>query len=247
MSKESENTGEYNESKGFDVPKDYFSDFSATVMNKIEWIKEHKEYPLLEKMKGKHGFAVPENYFEELERKNELLLYPILSGIKKQNNFAVPDRYFEQSEELLTVAETEEHLPILSSIHKTNSFNVPDNYFNSSAEIINEKLSVKAKVIHLFSAKTAYTSAAALLVITLGVWLFSHYFQTTEKDCGSLACIDKSELMKNKNLENVETDELYEVIDTKKLEENLNETKKEDNKSGDSSIQISTDDLPDEI
>lgn len=52
MSKESENTGEYNESKGFDLPKDYFSDFSASVLNKIEWIKEHKEFPLLEKMKG---------------------------------------------------------------------------------------------------------------------------------------------------------------------------------------------------
>ena len=247
MSKESENTGENNESKGFDLPKDYFNDFSASVLNKIEWIKEHKEFPLLEKMKEKHGFIVPENYFEKLEVKQELLLYPLLSSTIKQNNFEVPSSYFEELDASLNAGNEEKVFPILDGIQKINAFTVPENYFHVTAEKIESQLSTKTKVINLFSVKTWTVSAAAILVITLGFWLFSSYFSPAEKDCGSLACIDKSELLKNKNLENVENDELYEVVDTKKLEENLNKKPSENKKTNDSSDQISTDDLPDEI
>lgn len=247
MSNEPENTGEFNESKGFDLPKDYFNDFSASVLNKIEWIKEHKEFPLLEKMKGKHGFVVPENYFEKLEVIQEILLYPLLSATNKQNNFEVPSSYFEELDAALSADNQEKAFPILDGIQKINAFTVPENYFHVTAEKIESQLSIKAKVIDLFSVKTWTVSAAAILVITLGFWLFSSYFSPVEKDCGSLACIDKSELLKNKNLEGVENDELYEVVDTKKLEESLNKKQSENKITKDSSDQISTDDLPDEI
>lgn len=247
MSKEQENNNELNDSKGFHMPDGYFDHFSVSVMNKIEWIKEHKEFPLLEKMKGKHGFVVPDQYFESSEVKHELLLYPQLSSLQKQNNFHVPDQYFEDLESVLEFSNSEETNLLLSGIPKTNSFHVPENYFENNSQKITEQLSVKTKVIQLFTAKTWYTAAAAVFVISLGLWLFSQYFSPVTKDCGSLACIDKSELTKTKNLENVETDELYEVVDTKKLEESLNSPSKENKKINDSSDQISTDDLPDEI
>lgn len=175
------------------------------------------------------------------------MLYPLLSATSKQNNFEVPSSYFEELDASLNTGNKEEVFPILNGIQKTNSFTVPENYFHVSAEKIESQLSIKAKVINLFSVKTWTVSAAAILVITLGFWLFSSYFSPAEKDCGSLACIDKSELLKNKNLENVENDELYEVVDTKKLEESLNKKQSENKKTNDSSDQISTDDLPDEI
>ena len=65
-------------------------------------------------------------------------------------------------------------------------------------------------------------SVAALLVIVLGLWVYNTYYKMAEvNDCGTLACIDKIDLVKAKHLENIDTEELYKLVNTKKLEENL--------------------------
>ncbi|MBK9283414.1 MAG: hypothetical protein IPM51_03755 [Sphingobacteriaceae bacterium] len=247
MSKNTENNENLENSKGFDVPDDYFTTFSNSVMNKIEWLDEHKIYPYLTSLKGNHGFTVPENYFEKLEIKNELLAYPNLHAVKKEVIFATPENYFDELSVSFESVGQDQPFEHLNAIEKINPFVTPENYFESNQKQIQDKL-LSAKVITLFSSTVRYTAIAALFIICLGVWLFSSYFNFSDKECTSLACIEKSELMKNKNLENIETERLYEVVDTKKLEESLNgENNSAPKSTGDSIDEFDMDDLPEEI
>ena len=153
--------------------------------------------------------------------------------------------------------------PTLASQKKQNKFSVPANYFESVAKrvvtlIEVEVSSATSKVINLFSAKTWY-SVAALLIIALGLWMYNSYYKLAPvNDCGTLACVDKIDLIKAKYLEidNVESEELYKLVNTKKLEENLekksgstNSTNSTKNKQNtDSSLNsVSTDELLDEL
>ena len=245
LNKNNENT---NGSKGFNVPDDYFTSFSNSVMNKIEWLEEHQAYPQLNSLKGKHGFELPENYFQKLEIKNELLVYPSLFAIQKENNFVHPKNYFEELPLGIAAHFEDAVFEKLDSLDKVNSFSVPENYFEQAGEKINEAVLPSAKILSLQKINYRYVAVAALFIVCIGAWLFSSYFNIDDKDCTSLACIEKSELMKNKNLENIDMERLYEVVDTKKLEESLStEITAEPSSENDSTIEIDLDDLPEEI
>ena len=72
--------------------------------------------------------------------------------------------------------------------------------------------------------KPLWFAAAAVLTIVFSLWIYNAYFNQTEiidGDCNTLACIEKRELLKYK-LENLENEELYELVNTKQLEERLN-------------------------
>ncbi len=258
MDKNNENNHLNSEPNNFGLPQGYFQNSANSIVNKIEWVDEHKEFPALEKLKKQSGFIVPNDYFVNNENKLELIEFPKLSALNKINAFKTPANYFNELEEkqvgkFFTDSENENSFELLNSIPKQTNFKVKDNYFGSSAEkisttLLNEKKG--GRIIKLFSPKIYY-AAAAILTITLGLWFYNHYFMVAEtKDCGTLACLDKADLLKTKNLENLDNDQLYELVDTKKLEEKLenktnNTTKNEDI---DTSLNnVSVDDLLDEI
>jgi hypothetical protein len=259
MSKNNDNnlpddeSGEFNsDPNSFGLPEGYFDHSAQSILNKIEWLEEHKAYENLTKLKGMSGFITPENYFEKSEAQLELLDFPTLLSISKRSPFTVPENYFEDAEvkEMMKVMKEEESelagFEILSKVEKKNGFTVKENYFESTETKLKEELGTGAKFISLFRAHVWYSSAAAALVIVLGVWLYSNYFKPVEKDCTSLACIDKSELLKQKNIENVDADELFDMVDAKKLEQTLD--KKEDPKEKKDSLNgVDVDDLPDDI
>lgn len=251
----------------FGMPGGYFQQSANSIIQKIEWIEEHKAYPVLSGLKKESGFIIPANYFNEKETKLELLAFPTLASLNKTNRFKTPVNYFEDAEVIQfgNLSGFEENdlkgFEKLNSISKKNNFKVDGNYFTSTEEkitaaLLNEKK--ETKVIKLFSAKLWY-AAAAVLTITLGLWIYNQYYKTQElKDCGTLACVDKFDLVKEKNLEALDNDDLYELVDTKKLEEKLKDkpdTKAEDKtetnnikKDIDTNLKnVSEEDLLDEI
>lgn len=256
MSKHFENNNFNEEPNNFGLPGDYFQKSAASILNKIEWMEEHKEFKRLLEIKKETGFVVPENYFDNSELRNELLAYPALATQNKKTGFNVPANYFEEAEtnelsKVLVNGESErENFLKLNAIKKQNPFTVKEGYFENSAEKIIASTNKPAKVIGLFSAKVWYSAAAAIFAITIGIWVYNQFFVIVEKDCGTLACVDKQDLIKTKNLEALESDELYELVDTKKLEEKLEKKPASENKKdeADTSLKnVSTEDLLDEI
>jgi len=263
MFENNENNELNKEPNKFGMPEGYFQKSANSIIQKIEWIEEHKVYPNLSALKKDSGFVVPANYFNEKEIKLELLDFPTLSSLDKTNKFKTPANYFEALDLSYLVSEENElqNFETLRSITKKNNFKVDENYFASAEEKINAALldeKKEAKVVKLFSPKLWY-AAAAMLVITLGLWIYNQYYKVEElKDCGTLACVDKFDLVKAKNLEALDNDELYELVDTKKLEEKLKdkpevkteiktETKTEKKDLDTSLKNVSEEDLLDEI
>lgn len=261
-----ENNNKNNEQAKFGLPDGYFQKSASNIFNKIEWQEEHNQFPTLLGYKKKSGFIVPENYFSKKESKFELLEFEKLNSLKKNNPFKVPENYFDEDVlKLVTLSQVEvsselNEYKTLASLKKQNSFIVPNNYFveneeklkgfiteSSTSLSMTDKRQNKTKVISLFSPKMWY-SVAALLVIAVGLWMYNSYYKTTElKDCGTLACVDKIDLVKAKHLESIETEDLYKLVNTKKLEDNL-EKKSNQKQSKDNSLDsVSTDDLLDEL
>ncbi len=254
---ESENIPNNEGSSNFALPDGYFQKSASSILNKIEWEEEHKNCPVLLKLKGESGFILPENYFNSSEIGLELVDYAELRAISKKTGFDVPLNYFEESEmsELAKIwAGNKEELyscDNLKSISKANYFVVEENYFSENAERLNAMLKEHqpSRIISILFPRASY-AMAALLVITIGLWIYNAYFKPAETaDCGTLACVDKLELVKTKNLENLDDDELYELVNSKSLEKKLqNKNDKTSSRNEDSSLkQVLVDDLLDEI
>lgn len=260
METNNENNNLNGEPTNFGMPKGYFQNSATSIINKIEWMEEHKVFPVLGELKKESGFVVPQNYFNQNETKLELLEFSKLFSLNKTNAFKVPNNYFEELEitqfsNLLVDNKNElQAFENLNAITKQNNFKVSNTYFKTTEEkitaiLLNTKKGTK--VINLFSSKVWY-AAAALLAVALGFWTYSHYYKIVETgDCGTLACVDKVDLVKAKNLEILDNEQLYELVDTKKLEEKL-ENKKSNNQTQnedlDTSLKnVSTEDLLDEI
>jgi hypothetical protein len=211
----------------FDLPDGYFKNSKAGILNKIEWMQEHEAYPTLSSFTKESGFTVPLNYFNESASRLELVDAPILSNIQKQNAFEVPAGYFENNRSLLIAGIDEgkelRAYPTLASIEKKNAFVTSDNYFEASKKIILGKNEGGARIISLFGRSVRY-AAAAVLMITIGLWVYNSYFKTqeVETECTTLACFEKRELIKYK-LENFDTEEILDgQVDLNTLEKNLN-------------------------
>ena len=212
----------------------------------MEWLREHEAYPLLSDLKGKHGFVVPENYFEANSLKLELIDLPVLSSISKAIPFQTPVSYFTLSKnEIEDKIESENELEefrILSKLNRVNPLSVSNTYFTESKKRIEITLKGKggAKIISL-NRRTIWFAAAAVLTITVGLWIFDSFFNSTvtiNENCNTLACIEKRELMKYK-LDNFDNDELYEMVNTDKLLKNLNKKESTDSLSNTDSADAS--------
>lgn len=248
VKEENENNQSNEQAGNFGLPEGYFQKSVGSIMNKIEWQEEHKVLPRLTQLKNENGFLVPEDYFSQKEQELELIDYPGLSKLKNTNAFSVPANYFEELEggNLASVlGDSEDFFTKLNALEKQNSFHVPENYFEKSEMEIFEKVSTnekvntnkETKVISLF-AKRARFAAAASFIVVMGAWLYNFYLVPVPPvDCGTIACLDKQDLVKSKSIESMEDDQLYDLVDPSTLEEKL-DVKKTPSKKNDSSVNV---------
>lgn len=222
MSKDFDNNSFNSESGNFGLPESYFQKSANSIFNKVEWLQEHKDFVRLTELRNGRGFIVPDTYFETLECKLELTCSPHLLSRIKDPGFNIPKNYFEDK--------------------KVNVLGE----FTQSEQKITSAILPSVRIVKLFHPKIWYSAAAAIFAVTIGIWIYSHYFVIDDKDCGTLACIEKRDLLKSKNLENLESDELYELVDSKKLEEKLGK-KPTKNKADTGLKNINAEDLLDEI
>lgn len=249
-----------NEPDNFGLPGGYFQKSATSIFNKIEWQEEHKAFLKLTDLKhqnANYGFNVPPEYFVKSAEHLENLHYPKLFSLKRSSGFVVPADYFEQAEvnELgKVISDAKDELfsfEKLTSLPKENNFRVDEDFFAGSDKQMHLLLEkpLKGKVINLFTRRIAF-AGAALLVASLGFWIYNFYFSTAElKDCGTMACVDKYDLVKTKNLESLDNEELYELVNSGDLEKKLNIKEQTKNiETKDSSLkELSTEDLLDEI
>jgi len=227
----------------FDLPDGYFKGSKAGILNKIEWTQEHEAYPILAGLKGKSGFVVPENYFSAKAAELELLDLPFLAAHQKQNPFNVPSDYFKNSvssiQDKVNEADELNAYPLLNAQNKTNEFTTEPNYFEENKKkllsINTEKTG--AKILFL-GRKTVWYAAAAVLTITVGLWIYNSFYKeqvVIDEDCHTLACIEKRELLKFK-LENFDSDELMDMVNSDKLKRNLDKKEQTDSLKTNDSI-----------
>ena len=117
-------------------------------------------------------------------------------------------------------------------------FVAPQNYFDGLSHTIRGKMfegqteeSGFGKIIHLvFSKKTAY-AIAAMLVISLGLYFYNSGEENVITNCGTLACMDKSEILKSNQVSNMDEESLMNLVDPVQLSKNLKEASKNLDKS----------------
>ncbi|MBS1652999.1 MAG: hypothetical protein JSU07_13420 [Bacteroidetes bacterium] len=230
----------------FRLPKNYFGKSALSIANKIEWIDEHKEFPILQKINKEIGFTAPEKYFEQLEANLELQEFENLKKFNKTLPFTLPSNYFTENKEqtLFNLNQTK-----LSSISKENPFALPSNYFEGITKKLNADLNNtdKTKVISLFAFKKQIKyAAAAALILSLCIVGY-RYFAPASKDgeCVSVACLETKELIKTKHLEIVDDEELYKLVNVKKLEDKL--TKSDSVKPDSTNLKSNENELIDEL
>ena len=227
--------------KGFGLPMDYFARSAAGILQKIEWQEEHRPYPLLQNLK-QQPFAVPPAYFETSAVRLELLEYPELSKVKTQV-FTLPENYFENNSSRLS-----QNLKTGSGEKRELPFSVPSGYFERSAkDILSKNPSSSAKLIPLRRRPLAL-SLAALFIIVIGVWLYQALVPEVQpEDCGTIACLDRKDLLESKSLELMDETELYDVVNVKELERSLNKSEQTPAIRTDSASDISDEELMDNI
>lgn len=257
MNEWNENNKSEGRANSFGLPEGYFQKSARSVLNKIEWQNEHKDFLRLPELKGRAGFEIPENYFRKNGYKLEMSCYPALKDVKVKDVFVVPENYFDENKRLVLQAslrsadEPADDLKTKPLIVKTNPFTTPGNYFETKADSLTKALlPASGRVINLFSKRLGF-SVAAMLMLAMGVWMYVVYFnRPAEEDCGTIACLDKKDLMKTKTLERMDDDELYELVDPTVLEKRIQDTGVDDlkNKINDTNFkEISVEDLLDGI
>lgn len=251
------NSPQNNPKEQFHVPKGYFEKSGLRLFNKIDCIEELKDFPLLSNLKKENVFVTPDEYFQKSALQLELIEFEKLSGLSKLQVFDIPNHYFDQKagaiiDELLPLNNVSKYYSELNQISKANVFETPPNYFDARKERILNTLKEKksAKIFHL-SFGQASMAAAAILIISLGFWFYPEQEKiVSPDDCDTLACIEKRELLQSKQIENLDDDELFELVNPAKLEQKLNPMNKSDNsakKKDSSDAHKISDELLDEI
>lgn len=256
MSNDPLNNHNNSQDENFGLPNDYFIQSASNIANKIVWLQEHDAYTQLLKHKSVKGFIVPENYFTTNGNNLELIDYPKLKQFRGKNDFLLPNNYFENnSKKLYTqlasyLVKDVEDFSILNSLPKENGFTTSENYFKENSQKLYEVLKSKqnAKLIFLFKNKLSLAVAASLL-LAIGVWLFNFYFKTVDvKDCGSIACIDQNEILNSNQIDAMNDEELFEIVNTEKLEQRIKNSKTQTDDSLDSTkLSDDFDELLDEL
>jgi hypothetical protein len=215
----------------FGVPGDYFASSAQQLRQRIEWEEELSAFPLLAACRT-NAFAVPTED-ASIDNFEECILFQQLYAYRQANLFQVPENYFDTAScaliEALTKNRTELHLPKIEQ-----GFDVPVDYFNTAAAQLQKQIKreQKGQIISLF--RKASLAAAAMLLVAIALVGYRLYHRPiAEGDCGTIACLDRKELMQHQTLEAIDNDELFEIVNPADLEKHLNGPDKKTSDSSD--------------
>ena len=258
---------DHNDKNLFGLPSNYFASFEDKLRKKLESQEELNKFPLLSSIPKTNLFTTPIDYFataeHSLEIKAELSAYSKLQSIKPFVSAELDAEYIShlQSAVNYKVELTEElnAYEKLYAIDKVNPFIASDAYFESIAERVKDKMyaakEIKASVLDsvldfIFGKKMAF-AFGIVFIVSLSVY----FYQSSEKplemgDCKTLACLERQEILNNnKVISNFDEDQLMDMVDVNKLNEQLNsKTKKTTTSPNQLNMDsISEDDLVDEL
>lgn len=225
----------------FVLPEAYFNGLSARVMERIEFEKELEEYVTLSQVNRQLKFSVPPNYFENLknilELKFELTHYSALEELPKKNLSEPPADYFETlHKNVLNKIEHSnelEEFTVLSSLQKKNNFSIDPSYFEKNEQLAKAGYNASAakpkgilKQLNatVFNPKMAIAASMALIIGLAAFWYINKPGSTLQTgDCKTLACLEKHELLNEKNINDFDDENLYEMVDIEELDKNVSE------------------------
>ena len=226
----------------FIVPQGYFDSFAAILINRIEAMEELTEFEILKSLDKKTAFSVPENYFNSidnnLEQENELAAFSVLNSIPKPVLKPLSAQYTDELNiSMMRKAEIADEIKeykTLYAIDKQNSFTVAPGYFDSIADDVKERIhstatenvSLFARILQIiFKPKIAFAYSIVILLISGSVWYFNRdthtMIQGSSGDCKTLACLEKNELINEKNVRDFDEDNLYEMVDVELLDKQI--------------------------
>lgn len=224
----------------FTLPGSYFDSFTSRVMNRIEAEQELAEFKTLALVRKPLLFTIPQNYFASLanilEYKYELSAYTELRKTPKPVLLPLPADYFELMEKKIhahmELTEELKEFSVLSSLEKKNSFKVVAEYFDHSTDEVKEKIQATAhrsagifeQIANiLFKPKTAFALSFILIIGFTSVWYFSRNSDglIPSGDCKTLACLEKNELLNDKNIRDFDDESLYEMVDIEMLDKQM--------------------------
>ncbi len=247
-----------NGKNAFDLPADYFSKFEDKLKRKMELENELSEFPVLSSIQKTNVFTEPANYFQSIENsleyKTELASYPKLEVVKKPAFSDLTEEYKQQFQLALNykveLAEELNAYQTLYTIDKVNPFVVSADYFESVGERVKDriysanetKISALTTILDFIFGKKLALSF--ILVLAIGA---SFYFNQTSEiipeettgDCKTLACLERQEILNNKAITNFDEDQLIDMVDVNKLNEQLN-SKKETSATSAGSVTTAT-------
>ncbi len=255
-----------NGKKCFELPFNYFDSFESKLRQKLELENELQDYAILSSIQKINTFTLPKAYFSTLEAKldfqTELVDYSTLQIYKSKLSFPNDPEYQELFENKLfqkmeSINELKEY-SLLFSIEKQNNFTFPDAYFENLTSLIKEKIyefkpSSFRNFYHFIFNKKMALSFSAITIIVLS-WLLYPKSKTEtfiDTNCKTLACLEKQEILNNtKTISSFDDDQLIELVNIKKLDDQLNNTNKNETKNSavDSFVNNSNlDDIIDEL
>jgi hypothetical protein len=142
---------------------------TSDILNELKTIS-----PFLANLEKVNVFKVPDNYFDDLDKKISTLLF--LHQDEKNSSQRVPEGYFDSlSDRILSkikkeasetaTEEIKEISPALHYLKEEQVFTIPENYFDNLSNRILDKIHPKkAKVISIKSSQKwwKYTAAAVI-------------------------------------------------------------------------------------
>lgn len=251
----------HNDKDSFGLPSDYFASFEDKLRKKMEMQDELEQYPALSSIQKINVFEVPADYFKKsenlLEAKSELAAYPRLQSIKTVNTNELSVDYINYLNTSLDykielIEELKEY-QTLYSIDKVNSFIVSDTYFETISQRVKERIhadkEIKISLLHsvfdfVFGKKMAF-AFGLVTIISLSVYFYESPEKPMEMgDCKTLACLERQEILNNnKVISNFDEDQLMDLVDVNKLNQQLSSEKK---KSTTSTTKLNLDSINEE-
>jgi hypothetical protein len=233
-----------NERLSFGLPSQYFESFETKLNQKLEIENELNEFSVLSSIKKINTFSLPNNYFnsskEKLELEAEFVEYKILKSLKSHLSFSNDLTYQEEFEinllKKINYIDELKDFTVLFSIEKKNSFSYPELYFEHVSDLIKEKIHITKPsfielLIDIIFTKKVALSFSAIAIIMLSWFLYTNHKTENliDSNCKTLACLEKQEILNHtKTISSFDDEQLIELVNLKKLNNQLNNHKNSD-------------------
>lgn len=214
----------------FLLPNNYFNNVTDQLINKLACEEELTDYKTLSNINKENNFRIPKNYFEKLknklEYKYEIANFQQLDKLPKNGLNKPSNSYFNQLEDnikhKLELHNELQEFQLLNSLEKKNPFHVDIEYFEKRHQTEETKTKNKGILI-LLQPKLAIAASILLIMGAIAFWKLNNNSETIiqPSDCKTLACLEKNELLNEKNIDDFNDENLYEMVDVEELDKTI--------------------------